>query len=248
MHVETFHYEKTHRTPWHEHASGQFYWLTRGTLVIEMADVQWTVTPGTLGWFPGGCRHCAGVPGAVTGTSLYFSENHAARFPSEAGIYPADAFMQSLLARACQSRYPAFTEAYRQSLLIVLATEISRSQPLPLRLALPTDRRARNVAELLLAHPDCPDGQAELAKRSGLSVRTLSRLFREQTGISFSQWRQQAKVVTSLQWVQAGVPVNEIAARSGYSNVSAYIDVFRARFGVTPGQMSAKTEQVNDAD
>ncbi|VDR29560.1 HTH-type transcriptional repressor of iron proteins A [Raoultella terrigena] len=84
------------------------------------------------------------------------------------------------------------------------------------KLLLPTDRRARNVADQLLAHPDSPLTQAQLAQRWGLSVRSLSRLFREQTGLSFCQWRQQAKVVTSLQWVLAGEPIAEVAARSGY--------------------------------
>lgn len=236
MHLETFHYEKRHRTSWHEHSSGQFYWLQRGMLNIEMDDMQWTVTPGTLGWFPGGCRHCAQVPGEVSGTSLYLSAESGALFPALAGIYAADAFAQSLLVRLCQSIAPTWPQAYQQSVLIVLATEISRSPPLPLQLPLPTDRRARNVADALLAHPGELQNQTEIAQRWGVSVRTLSRLFREQTGLSFSQWRQQAKVVTSLQWLQAGLPVSDIAARSGYSNVSAYIDVFKARFGVTPGQ------------
>jgi len=104
-------------------------------------------------------------------------------------------------------------------------------------LTLPVDRRAGNVANQLLKSPACELAQPQLAQQWGLSVRSLSRLFTQQTGLSFSQWRQQAKVVTSLQWVLAGLPVSEVALRSGYSNVSAYIDVFRQRFGKTPGQL-----------
>lgn len=108
---------------------------------------------------------------------------------------------------------------------------------MPLQLTLPVDRRARNVANQLLKNPACELDQTQLAQQWGLSVRSLSRLFTQQTGLSFSQWRQQAKVVTSLQWVLAGLPVSEVALRSGYSNVRAYIDVFRQRFGKTPGQL-----------
>ena len=95
------------------------------------------------------------------------------------------------------------------------------------------------MASELLKNPAGTRDQSQLAQQWGLSVRSLSRLFKEQTGLRFSQWRQQAKVVASLQWVLADLPVSEVAALSGYSNVSAYayIDVFRQRFGKTPAQM-----------
>jgi AraC-like DNA-binding protein len=246
MHVETFHYQKGHRTPWHQHPSGQFYWLQRGILIIEMADVQWTVTPGTFGWFPGESRHCAQVPGEVAGKSLYLDAEHAKHFPMQAGIYSANPFVDGLLERACPGGQ-ALSSEYLQSLLIVLGVEIARTSPLPLRLMLPIDRRARNVADVLLAQPDALQDQAELAQQWGMSVRTLSRLFREQTGLSFSQWRQQAKVVTSLQWVQAGLPISDIATRSGYSNISAYIEAFKGRFGVTPGQFQVNLRHQDGA-
>ncbi|WP_413466653.1 helix-turn-helix domain-containing protein [Photobacterium sp.] len=43
------------------------------------------------------------------------------------------------------------------------------------------------------------------------------------------------KKLISLQWVQDGLTINEVAALSGYNNVSAYIEAFRQRFGETPG-------------
>ena len=92
------------------------------------------------------------------------------------------------------------------------------------------------MANELVNNPGCMLNQAQLAHKWGMSVRNLSRLFNQETGLSFSQWRQQAKILSSLQWVLAGLPVAEIAALSGYSNVSAYIEIFRQRFGKTPGQ------------
>lgn len=209
-------------------------------MVVEMAKAQWTVTPGSLGWFPAGLRHQARFPGPFKGKSLYPDSAVCAAFPQAPGIYGADLFMQALLERICLSCQPDMAADYQRSLLTLLAAEIARAPQLPLQLRLPADRRARNIADYLLAHPETPMNQLQLAQHWGLSVRSLSRLFREQTGLSFSQWRQQAKVVVSLQWVLAGESIGEVAARSGYSNTSAYIDVFRARFGNTPGQMQMK--------
>nr|VUD30365.1 AraC family transcriptional regulator [Raoultella sp. NCTC 9187] len=163
---------------------------------------------------------------------------------ANARIYGTDSFIQALLERLCAGPRPGFPADYSPSLLSLLAAEITNAVELPLQLLLPTDRRARNVADQLLAHPDSPLTQTQLAQRWGLSVRSLSRLFREQTGLSFCQWRQQAKVVTSLQWVLAGEPIAEVAARSGYANVSAFIEVFRERFGRTPGQLQLASAKI----
>ncbi len=39
--------------------------------------------------------------------------------------------------------------------------------------------------------------------------------------------------------LQLPLPVSEIATRSGYSNISAYIEGFKGSFGVTPGLFQA---------
>lgn len=239
MRTHAFEYPPHHRTPWHQHESGQLYWLKHGVIVIETACAQWTVTPGSLGWFPAGLPHRAWAPGALQGSSLYFTPSAAAHFPAQPGIYGAERFVQALLQRAEQLSQADFAADYSQHLLMLIGYELARSAEIPLHLPLPGDRRARNVADELLNNPATVQPQQQLAQRWGLSVRTLSRLFRQQTGLSFSQWRQQAKIVVSLQWLLAGETVSEAAARSGYGNVSAYIDAFRQRFGQTPGQFQA---------
>ncbi|AHG18879.2 transcriptional regulator [Chania multitudinisentens RB-25] len=239
MKTKIFEYEGLHATVWHQHESGQLYWLSHGIIVIETELAQWAVTPGSVGWFPAHLLHRAWAPGSVKGHCLYLEPSSSVPFPPKAGIYGADAFVLVLLERICRSGHLSSSMDYLDTLLKVLGYEIAQLTELPLQLTLPEDRRARNVANELLKNPGCVLNQTQLAQQWGLSVRNLSRLFTQQTGLSFSQWRQQAKVVSSLQWVLAGLPVSEVASLSGYSNVSAYIEIFRQRFGKTPGQFKA---------
>ncbi|MHC0025517.1 helix-turn-helix domain-containing protein [Enterobacter vonholyi] len=104
-----------------------------------------------------------------------------------------------------------------------------------LQLKLPEDRRARNVANVLSKKTGYLLNQTQLAQKWGISALSLSRLFHHETGLTFSLWRQQAKIHLSFQWSFAGLSVNEAAYLSGFSNVSVYIEVFRERFGKTPG-------------
>ncbi|OSN10245.1 transcriptional regulator [Lonsdalea iberica] len=240
MQAKTFDYKQPHLTPWHEHESGQLYWLSDGVIVIETSRAQWTVTPGSVGWFPASLKHKAWVPATVSGRSLYLDPASSTALPSLPGIYGADSFILGLLERVFSEKNAPTSDNYRNNLLTLLGHEIARSDELPLHLTFPVDRRARNVANALLNNPGGAWDQAQLAKQWGLSVRSLSRLFRLQTGLSFSQWRQQAKIIVSLRWVLAGLSISDVAMMSGYSNVSAYIEAFRQRFGQTPGQLQAR--------
>lgn len=233
--IQTIDHPRRHLTPWHEHETGQLYWVRQGMMVVETSQAHWTVTPGILGWFPANLRHRAHFPVTFQGSGLYLSSSTRELFPAVAGLYGADSFVLALLERLCRPLRTA-SDHYQTNLLALLAEEVASLPSLPLQLMLPQDRRARNVADQLLAHPDCALSQSQLAQQWGLSVRTLSRLFQEQTGLSFSRWRQQAKLVKSLSQVLAGMPVSQVAYSNGYNNVSAYIAAFRERFGMTPCQ------------
>lgn len=55
-----------------------------------------------------------------------------------------------------------------------------------------------------------------------------------ETGVTFSAWRQRARVMRSLELLAAGQPVGTVAPDLGYSTASAFIAVFRLAFGSTP--------------
>ena len=74
-----------------------------------------------------------------------------------------------------------------------------------------------------------------LARRCGLSARTLERLFRAETGMRFGLWRQKARLLESVRVLVEGGSVTDAALESGYSSVSAYIAAFKQTFGTTPG-------------
>lgn len=70
----------------------------------------------------------------------------------------------------------------------------------------------------------------------GASERTLSRLFRQEAGMSFPQWRTQFRLQHALVLLADRTPVTNTALASGWSNPSAFIETFRRSFGVTPGK------------
>jgi transcriptional regulator GlxA family with amidase domain len=72
----------------------------------------------------------------------------------------------------------------------------------PLRLPEPSDRRLSVVTEWLHAHPHDSSSLSELGRRVGSSERTLSRLFRDELGMSFNQWRTLLRVQHALIYLE----------------------------------------------
>ena len=104
-----------------------------------------------------------------------------------------------------------------------------------IQVTMPIDPRARRVAEQLVAHPDDQRDLAAWADHVHASVRTLSRLFRAETGLSFTTWRTQIRIRTAIHLLAGGKSVNATARAVGYRKPSAFIAAFRKVTGQTPG-------------
>jgi AraC-like DNA-binding protein len=121
--------------------------------------------------------------------------------------------------------------------MAVLMDELASARIEPLLLPLPADERALTAARHILTTPADDTTTDGIARRSGLSARTLERVFRAETGMSFGLWRQKARLLESVRLLVQGGSVTDAALDSGSSSVSAYIAAFKQTFGCTPGAM-----------
>src|SRR5260370_1076097 len=83
------------------------------------------------------------------------------------------------------------------------------------------DVRQRAIAALRRADPAETRTLADLGMMVGASDRTLSRLFRQEAGMSFPQWRTQLRLQHALVLLADGTPVTSTALACGWSNPSA---------------------------
>jgi AraC-like DNA-binding protein len=117
----------------------------------------------------------------------------------------------------------------------VLLDQLRVSPQQPLHLPTPASALLAEVCGLLRNDPADQRTLPALGRAVGASDRTLSRLFREELGMTFPQWRTQLRLHRALVLLAEGVPVTAVAHRCGWSSASAFIDVFRRAFGHTPG-------------
>jgi AraC-like DNA-binding protein len=116
--------------------------------------------------------------------------------------------------------------------------EIARAGTRPLSLPACRDPRLSRVAAALFADPADPRDLAQHALAAGASARTLARLFRADTGMSFQQWRRQLRMTEALARIAQGEPPARVAAAVGYASTPAFGAAFRETFGTTPSGRS----------
>lgn len=104
--------------------------------------------------------------------------------------------------------------------------------------AIKPEHRARAVHELIEQQPANLPTTAELAKRFGLSVKTLNGAFMREYGMSVAQFIKEHRLALAHeQLVNSTLPIKEIAARLGYSQISNFSATFKSFYGYSPSTL-----------
>ncbi|WP_241038384.1 GlxA family transcriptional regulator [Blastococcus litoris] len=86
-----------------------------------------------------------------------------------------------------------------------------------------------------LEHLDEPLTLADLAHHARMSVRTFTRRFRDETGLSASRWLVQQRVALARRLLEStDVPVERVAEQAGFGTTASMRQHLRAAIGVAP--------------
>ncbi|WP_164234509.1 GlxA family transcriptional regulator [Microbacterium hydrocarbonoxydans] len=100
---------------------------------------------------------------------------------------------------------------------------------------------ASDIQSWLLAHVDEPLSLASVAERFGMSVRTLTRRFRAETGRTVGDWFADARVDRARELLETtDLLVDDVAARAGFATAAALRKHFRERLGIAPQQYRSR--------
>ena len=228
----------TRVTPPHRHAEGQLFGATRGVLTVGTDAGLWVVPASHAVWVPPHSRHSLRSHGAFEGSSVYVAEAHCADLPQAPCAIRCTGLLREAIARAA-TWGGGVLDGARQRVADLVLDEIRDAPPEPLGLPLPVDARLMRVARALLDDLADPRGLDDWAAFGALSPRTLSRRFVAETGFTFADWRQRARLMRAIEMLAAGTPVTAVALGVGYDNLSAFIAMFRRAHGVTPARFIA---------
>lgn len=100
---------------------------------------------------------------------------------------------------------------------------------------------ASDIQSWLMSRIDEPLSLAEVADRFGMSVRTLTRRFRAETGRTVGDWFADARVDRARELLETtDLPVDAVAVGSGFATAAALRKHFRERIGLAPQQYRSR--------
>lgn len=228
---------------WHQHHRAQLICVQAGLLNTRTRHGNWSLPPGCAGWMPPGEPHTVDISGPLRGWGLIISPALAHDLPAEPCVVAISDLLQALALRVTRW-VPGTTADLRQEHMIeVLLDELRNAPRQRMHLPMPRDRRLLRIASQLIADPANSRSLEQWAQWAGLSPRTLTRHFRDETTLSFAQWRQQARLADGLRRLSDGHSISDIAYELGFSSPSAFVTVFRRHFGCPPGRYLARAGQ-----
>ncbi|NIF34676.1 helix-turn-helix transcriptional regulator [Enterobacter sp. Cy-643] len=228
--------------PRHSHERGQFAYAASGVISVETPAGNWAVPPQCAIWVPGGLVHAMQMRGPVIMLNGYISNTAAHRLglPQSSQVFGVSTLLRELLAQAISLADVIQPEGRGQSLLDLLLYEIASMPGLSLNAPLPDEPRLQAACRAFLRAPSLETSVDDMATRVGMSRRTFTRQFRQQTGISFVAWRQQGCLLAAIGRLGEGEAITRIALDLGYSSPGAFSGVFKKALGKTPGRYFAE--------
>ena len=154
--------------------------------------------------------------------------------PATCSVISVSPLLRALILRAVELPL-LYDEAGPDGRVMALILDEIRAVPaLPLHLPWPVDARLARLCAAIQDDPASERSLTEWALTVGASSRTLARLFRRETGMSFGAWRQQVRLVEALGRLATGQPVTTVALDLGYQSPSAFTSMFRRALGCAP--------------
>jgi AraC-like DNA-binding protein len=216
----------------HQHDYHQLLYVSAGVLAVQTGEASWVASSARAMWIPAGTWHQHRVHGHSSVHTLGFAAPDVLLKSREPVVVAVDALVRELII-ACSE--PSLPPPEARHLRAVLRDRLRRALVEPLTLPTPSNSLLRQACELVTGDLRQPRTAAWLARRIGVSERTLARLFRSEFGMTYPQWRTTVRVFHAMVLLAEGATVSETGRQCGWATTSAFIDSFGSTMGQTPG-------------
>ncbi|MBB4121468.1 AraC family transcriptional regulator [Martelella radicis] len=217
----------------HAHPRGQLVWAEEGILRVHSCGAHWLAPTSHAVWIPGEVFHAVVMETDVSTCFIYIDPSVTDLRGRHCEVLYMTPLMRQLLLRFRALGLSGNRDRLSR-LSGVIIDELAFLPTAPLSLPAGSDPRLVRVTGRLLERPDDHANLEELARFAGAGTRTLERLFRRETGLSFSEWRNRLRLMEAVNHLSHGKSSVEIASLLGYRSASAFVAAFRRNFGVPP--------------
>jgi len=228
--------------PLHTHEEGQLTYAASGIVQVHTDAGMWLIPPQLAAWIPAGIPHRLDIITDAALRTVLWPSSALEPFVPDARLKRSFVLRVTPLLRALLDEMAAINPVSEKVDLVacLMLHELRATDDAPTFLPLPTSLVGRRVADVALADIRNELGLGEIASRAATSVRTASRLFPKETGMTLKAWRQRARIVRAIEQLAQGHSPSKIASEAGFASTAAFSYAFRQVTSRTP---SAFVEQ-----
>lgn len=231
--------EGAHQIQAHSHDRAQLIHSREGRLVVEIGSRAWLVTPQTALWIPAGSVHTVTACESVHYVSLFVDDKVAQGISNKVQSVLMQPLLQQLALSAAEFSLTIEADSTEARIIEVILDQLRAIESCELVLPLPIDKRLEHEVAKLIRQPTRSQAVQAIAKKANMSVRTLERVFKKETAMSFKQWRCRLLVLRAIELLRLAYPVKVVALELGYQSTSAFISMFKSIMNETPAAYTA---------
>ena len=220
----------------HAHDEAQLIFAASGTMQVYTDAGRWLVPPQLAVWVPASVPHRTEMLSDTEQWMIYWQAAASRAWaPADSLVRPFALRVTPLLRELIFAAFDTLAPPGKAELVVrLILHELTETPDAPTFLPLPSSAVGRRVAELALLSSRARTDIAEVASRAATSVRTISRLFPTETGLTFKAWRQRARIVLAMDQLATGTAISQVAAQSGFASTAAFCFAFRQVTKMTP--------------
>lgn len=220
----------------HRHEWGQLNFTARGVMQLEIDSRPFMSPPNYAVWIPPNALHSCYNRESVVYRSVYIGLEECRTLPGSPCAVTMNDVLKAILNDFAERDVTTPVSQPDLNLAQVLLDQLHLAPREADYLPFGRSTTVNQVLDELRANPGDNCSLADWAKQVFVSERTLARHFMRELGMSFGEWRQRLRFLASIEALEKGLSIKELAFDMGYSSSSAFITMFQRHAGCTPEQ------------
>ncbi|MCK6263964.1 helix-turn-helix transcriptional regulator [Vibrio sp. ZSDE26] len=221
-----------HDSGMHQHEKGQLLYAPQGCMSFALDNSICILPPTKAVWIPPYTQHQAMMTNVVAYRSVYF-DCSVFECPSNITMIEVNALLKALIDKMALWAWDK-PENEQLKTTALFWEEFYEAKCHSFQLPMPSDRRLKRFRQQVMQEFFLVPPLTTLAHSVGASTKTVTRLFKAETGMSYQDWRQQWRLLKAIELLSREMQVSDVANWLEFSSDSAFIAFFKYQTGKTP--------------